>query len=209
MRYVIVFTCVLLAFSCKDEGMPPPSYTSTVQLTLEEASVTEVWLKVRFTDPGPPRAFALRRGVTLVLSGSFAGQDTVVSDTTASPNHSYNYTALRLSGSSPIDSSSSLQVTTLDTTNHEGYMWSVDTLGIGNSSALFDVAIINDTLVYAVGRVSLNDSSGQLDPILYNMARWNGGQWELKRIQFYIICGGTGTTPYPTRSIIAFSQRES
>ncbi len=68
-----------------------------------------------------------------------------------------------------------------DTTNHN-FSWSVMHLGDGASSALFDIANINDTLAYAVGAVYKRDSIGNWDPLPYNLAKWNGSTWELKRI---------------------------
>jgi hypothetical protein len=67
-----------------------------------------------------------------------------------------------------------------DTTSHN-FSWQVQMLGDGGSSVLHDVAIINDTLAYAVGELYLHDSTGQLDPISYNFAQWNGQQWRISR----------------------------
>ncbi|MGB2868839.1 MAG: hypothetical protein WBD36_10330 [Bacteroidota bacterium] len=69
-----------------------------------------------------------------------------------------------------------------DTTSHE-FTWTIDTLGDGASSALHDVAIINDTLVYAVGEIYIKDSSGQVEPTPYCLAKWNGLNW--KPIKLY------------------------
>jgi hypothetical protein len=49
---------------------------------------------------------------------------------------------------------------------------------------LYDIAIINDTLAYAVGDIMLKDSTGQIDPILYNFASWNGSTWMIRRIPY-------------------------
>jgi hypothetical protein len=67
-----------------------------------------------------------------------------------------------------------------DTTSHD-FTWQIDTLGDA-SGILYDVAIINDTLVYAVGEIYLNDSSGILESTPYGLAIWNGKSWKLKRI---------------------------
>ncbi len=48
-----------------------------------------------------------------------------------------------------------------DTTSHN-YAWQTFILGDGNSSVLYDAAIIYDTLIYAVGEIYLKDSTGQL-----------------------------------------------
>jgi hypothetical protein len=65
-----------------------------------------------------------------------------------------------------------------DSTSHN-FLWQIDTLGDGNSSVLYDVAIINDTLAYAVGDISVRDSTGGFRLPPYNLARWNGKRWEL------------------------------
>ncbi|HLA68442.1 MAG TPA: hypothetical protein VJN65_01970 [Bacteroidota bacterium] len=63
-------------------------------------------------------------------------------------------------------------------------MWTIDTLGDGASSVLNDVAIVNDTLIYAVGEIYLKDSTGQIDPLRYNLAIWNGTKWTLQRLPY-------------------------
>lgn len=88
-----------------------------------------------------------------------------------------------------------------DTTSHN-FIWSIDTLGDGGSSVLNDVAIINDTLIYAVGEIYLKDSSGQIDPLPYNAAVWRGISWEVKRIS--VTYNGNLITP-PLEGVFAFS----
>ena len=56
----------------------------------------------------------------------------------------------------------------LDTTSHE-FVWHVERLGAGGSY-FRDVAVINDTLAYAVGTISAKDSTGQWQD-MFNMAR--------------------------------------
>src|ERR1035437_2270599 len=71
----------------------------------------------------------------------------------------------------------------VDTTSHN-WVFTIDTLGDGNGSVLNDVAIVStDPLVaYAVGDIELKDSTGQYNPLIYNLARWNGNQWGLQHI---------------------------
>ena len=57
-----------------------------------------------------------------------------------------------------------------DTTSHN-FLWTLDTLGDGNSSTLYDVAIINDTLAYAVGEISVRNSIGGYRTPAFNFAR--------------------------------------
>ncbi|MGH2567361.1 MAG: hypothetical protein ACRDGA_03410 [Bacteroidota bacterium] len=57
-----------------------------------------------------------------------------------------------------------------DTTSHN-FSWRTFVLGDGAGSILRDVAIINDTLAYAVGEVRMKDSLGNWDPEIYNAAK--------------------------------------
>lgn len=92
----------------------------------------------------------------------------------------------------------------IDTTSHN-FTWQNILLGdAGANSDIKDVAVINDSLVYIVGEIHLQDSSGQVDPNPFNLGRWNGTRWDILRIQFYTICGQSRLTPYPTSSVFGF-----
>ena len=49
---------------------------------------------------------------------------------------------------------------------------------------LYDVAIIDENNIWAVGEIYLNDSLGQPDPTPYNAVHWDGISWNLKKIYF-------------------------
>ena len=77
-----------------------------------------------------------------------------------------------------------------DTTSHS-FTWTLDTVGT-YGSVLFDVAIINENDIWAVGEIHTTetdtfDSLGSWVPP-YNAVHWNGSEWELMRI-FYIFNG--------------------
>ncbi len=72
-----------------------------------------------------------------------------------------------------------------DTTSNN-YEWQTFILGDGNSSMLNDVTIINDSLAYAVGGIYLKDSTGQNYQLDYNIAKWDGRSWQLKRVAYNI-----------------------
>lgn len=204
-----VVTLVLIA-GCKDSPpAPPPSpppYVSSVQLTKEDSSLTEIWLKLRLTDASPPRSYVVKRDSQTVFTGTFLSQDTVLADTGLAMNRLYSYKAFRANGSTYTDSSAPLHVTTMDTTS-QNFTFEIDTLGV-NASTLFDIAIVNDTLAYAVGQMLLRDSTGHIDPLLYNAAKWDGVKWTPFRIQFYTICGQSSQTPYAASTLLAFGAND-
>jgi hypothetical protein len=95
----------------------------------------------------------------------------------------------------------------MDTSSHS-FVFEIDTLGDGSSSVLLDVAIIDENNIWAVGEIYLRDSSGQVDPMAYNLARWDASQWGLDRIDFPVcdINGNEiGTTPHPVYAIAAIA----
>jgi hypothetical protein len=90
----------------------------------------------------------------------------------------------------------------VDTTSHN-FVWTVLALGDGSGSILRDVAIINDTLAYAVGEMYLNDSSGQINPaVRYNYAVYNGKTWMLGILP-YSYQGSAYVNPI--RCVLAFA----
>jgi hypothetical protein len=88
------------------------------------------------------------------------------------PNRRYTYTLTPSTG--PFTDRLSATIQTMDTTNHDRVFDPPVLLGDGNSSVLYDIAIINDTLVFATGAIYKRDSLGNWGPILYNLARWDG-----------------------------------
>jgi hypothetical protein len=70
----------------------------------------------------------------------------------------------------------------MDTTSHNFTFETFTFGGTAGSSTLYDVAIINEDYIIAVGNVFLPDSLGQPDPQPYGLAIWNGQSWKLKKI---------------------------
>ena len=205
--YVIIAACFLFLFAaCKDQLIIPPVYHQTVFLDTVLVEPTEVDLHLATSDSvhSGSTLFQIRRDSVIIFSRVVQQKDTVIVDTGLLPSHVYRYKALRFTDSVKTDSSKPLSLRTMDTTSHD-FTWEVDTIGDGNNSILRDVAIVNDTLVYAVGEFYLRDSTGQFDPLLYNLAKWNGREWSLRRVS--IPFRGFTITP-ALYGIFAFSQNQ-
>jgi hypothetical protein len=90
----------------------------------------------------------------------------------------------------------------MDTTSHN-FTWQTFTFGgQAGSCTLYDVAIIEENNIWAVGEIYLLDSTGVPDPNAYNAVHWDGSQWEVKRIKTNA-CGGVVYPPI--KAIFAFS----
>ena len=187
----MLFYFLIVGSSCNDDGV---ELIPTVQLNVVDVGVTEAWLRITLnTDEG---MFALKRNDS-IISTLHSPIDTVLYNEGLLPKHTYTYKTER---------GTSLVVTTMDTTSHD-FTWDVTTLGDGNSSVLYDVAIVNDTCVYAVGEIYKKDSTGQFEYPNYALASWNGIEWKLMAIQ-----SQPGPTGYRSdlapKGIVAFSRND-
>jgi hypothetical protein len=151
-----------------------------VSIHLADVASREVYLKLSVEQAGLRDTVVVQRdGVTFQTLSPVA--TTTLIDTGLSPNSLHEYTAVLSSTHRPSHRGSSLSVRTLPPSS-SNYTWHSYLLGEGAESDLSDVAIINDTLAYAVGEVYQTDSTGRLDPNLYNLAKWNGQSWQLMRV---------------------------
>ncbi len=185
MKHFLLYFYILIniaGFACRTDMTAPVS--PDVQLSAEDIAVTDVWLKVHITPSIPHDSIRVTRNEATVLTLGFAGVDTLLIDEHLLPKQTYTYKLYTFGTNKPNFSSEALTLITMDTTRHD-FTWQIDTLGDGSASKLNDVAIINDTLAYAVGEIYLEDSSGQFDPLPYNFVVWNGRSWDLRKAIVY------------------------
>jgi len=160
-----------LNITCKDSGIN--IFDKSFTLTTEDASCTEVWLRIKVGPGNTSREVTLKRDTTVLFTRTLNDLETVVIDTSLIPSHTYTYTAQLLNGSKAVNSTAH----TMDTTSHN-FTWQTFTLGDGiSSSSLHDVAIINDTCIWAVGEIYQGG-------ITYNVAKWNGSAWSLYQLYY-------------------------
>ncbi len=203
-----LFTFVFLLVSC-NTTQPPPGSKGEIQLTMEDASSTEVWLNVKTQNITLPAELKLFRedSVTQIINLSYT--DTLLYDSGLQPNKAYNYKAAYTGGSAgggQTIQSQTVTATTMDTTSHN-FTWQTFTFGGANgSSVLNDVAIISENNIWAVGEIHTAetdqfDSNGVwVQP--YNAVHWDGNSWGLKRI---IVNFRGNATFIPLEGIFAFA----
>lgn len=176
-KYIFHILLSILFISCPKPT--EPDYTSKIEFKILDASCTEVWIKVKRIDLSLSEWIQIRREDSTVFNFKLESEDTIVLDTGLEPGRVYRY-SLFYSG----NFISSQEIRTLDTTSHE-FEWHIFEFGDGcGSSSFYDVTIVNDTLIYAVGEVYIRDSTGECDPEFYNLAVWNGKKWELKKLRY-------------------------
>ncbi len=144
---------------------PPQQNKSSLELTLADTSCTEAWIKLTTANINLPAEVNLKR--TDADSSSkdeiffISTADTILYVDSLLPNTNYKYQA-----SSIVHqvSSNLLNVTTMDTTSHNFTFQTWTFGGQAGSCTLYDVAIIDENDIWAVGEIYLLDSLGQPDP---------------------------------------------
>ncbi|MDL1892240.1 hypothetical protein FBQ87_05030 [Sphingobacteriales bacterium CHB3] len=185
---------LLAAEGCKKEPPVKPEISERVKLTLIDVAVKEAYLHITVSSPAANETLSLQRNGTTVMTFA-AVADTSIADTALAQTTPYVYTAT-VQTNTLTGKSNTITAQTLAPTSH-GFTWETVLLGDGNGSALYDVALINDTLAYAVGEIYLSG-----DPTRYNAAIWNGDSWTIQRIPYYY----QGQPFYnPIQTVFAFS----
>jgi len=93
-----------------------------------------------------------------------------------------------------------------DTTSNN-FTFQSYTFGAGNagSSYLQDIAIINDSDIWAVGAVYLDSADGNPDPFPYNAVHWDGSGWQPMKIT---VQTRYGLVTAPFYGVYAFSSND-
>ena len=179
----------------------PPINNNTLTLKLEDVSCTEAWLQL--TTPN----IQIPNNITLYINNqpketiNLTTADTLLYIDSLLPNQTYKIIAAM---EQTNNRSNELSITTMDTTSHN-FTWQTFEFGEHSSSTLYDVAIIDENDIWAVGEIFMNDSLGNPDPIIYNAVHWNGQSWKLLRIPS-IICGAYTTIYSAIYTICVFNK---
>jgi hypothetical protein len=165
---------ILLIYSC---DTTEPDQKPKIILQLEDAISTEAWLKLKTENINLPSEIELIRNGELVNKFTLNAPDTTLYETGLLLAQTNTYKA-RIA---EVALSETITFETMDTTSHN-FVWETFTFGEHSSSVLYDVAIIDENNIWAVGEIYLNDSTGQIDPYVYNAAHWDGSTWEIIRV---------------------------
>jgi hypothetical protein len=205
--FTVLLISVFLVISCKQPTEPKNELKAELKLILEDVSCTEAWMKLTTTNLQLPTSITLKQNDITRATINLTTTDTLIYIDSLLPNRSYRFKAVATPISypqSPI--SNELSLTTMDTTSHN-FSWQSWEFGDDycGSSSLYDVAIIDENNIWAVGEIYIRDSLGRCDPKAYNAVHWNGNKWELKRIPVTV----NSTIFYPPITVIcAFSQND-
>ncbi len=196
---LLLFNLLLLS-GCKQPTQP--GLAAELQLTLEDVSCTEAWMKLTTTNLQLPTSITIKQNDVTRTTINLTTTDTLLYIDSLLPNRTYKFTAVATTTNTPSPTSNDLTTKTMDTTSHN-FTWQSWEFGDNycGSSGLFDVAIIDENNIWAVGQIYMRDSLGNCDPNAYNAVHWDGTKWQLKRIYYK---GGF----WVIRSIFAFNAND-
>lgn len=181
---------------CKD-SVVPPSGNISVKIDLADISCTEAWVVLNLEGFSLPANVTLKAD-SLVMYFTIARADTELYFNNLLPGRSYDFEAtVNLINSNKVTGQ------TLDTTSHN-FTWQSWEFGQTSSNVLWDVAIINENNIWAVGEFYLRDSTGEISKP-YNAVHWDGHNWEMKILSYVT----NGDSSYGgIKSIIAFNEND-
>ena len=212
---IVFFLLLLCTASCNttEPPTPPDEPIPVLKLELEDVSCTEAWITLTTTDLILPAELTLKQynptGDSLSQVFILNTQDSLLYIDSLLPNQNYSFQVFSLAQANQHPASSiKLPVTTMDTTSHNFTFEMITFGGEIGSSVLYDVAIIDESNIIAVGDIWIKDDTSSLGYTKYNAVHWDGNRWELKRIYFPTVCGQTDVTPYPAKSIFVFNGNE-
>lgn len=190
---------LMLSLGCKKSpteiDKPPIIITPpSLELSVDGVSCTEAWIKVKKLNDTTFLPISVKINENEFFHGFLAATDTVLFVDSLAPNTTYTVKGI------VFDTVKEITITTLPNTSHN-FTWQTFTFG-ERTSTLYDVAIIDENNIWAVGEIYMNDSLGNPNPNVYNTVHWNGNEWEVKRIPISL----DGTPFYPViRSVFAFN----
>jgi len=187
IKIFLAFTTTLLILftnlSCHRTPIEPEK--TKVNLIYEDALCTEAYFRLKTTEINYPARVDLYLNKDKVNSFTTFSDDTVFVIENLLPKKSYtSYVRVYPEGGRELVSSE-VSFVTMDTTSHD-FTWQVFEFGDLGNSILYDVAIIDENNIWAVGEIRVYDTLGR--GVKYNAVHWDGSKWELKRIPS-IICG--------------------
>ncbi|MDP2362777.1 MAG: glucosyl transferase [Ignavibacteria bacterium] len=174
---LLLLPLLFTAVSCnKPTEPPPPPENYALEIIAADASCTEVWIDVKTPNTLLPQIFTLTENGEEKGSVKIDKADTTIVIENLLPKKSYKY---QLNNNE--HKSNETEITTLDTTSHN-FTWQTFEFGEYGNSLIWDVAIIDENNIWAVGEIYMNDANGNPDPQSYNAVHWDGAKWELKKI---------------------------
>jgi len=199
--FFILLTSVLFQF-CTSTG---PETEGRLFAEIENVSCTEAWIKINTESVSLPTHLKVFERDSLFSDLHITSTSDIIYLDKLLTARLYKFQLI-------IDEKTQceLQVTTVDTTDHD-LTWETYSFGGGTGSSRFtDVAIIDEDNIWAVGEIHTEDTDKfdnngvWIKP--FNAVHWDGDSWNLERIYFRTFCNQEAKAPYPADAIFAINK---
>src|SRR5690554_1045255 len=201
---ILILASIIFFTNCNTTE-PPPADDRKLTLTFEDASCIEAWINITTENIQLPAEINIFINDSLSQISILNTQDSLLYIDSLLPNKTYTIQSFIHSTNQAELSSNELNFTTMDTTSHN-FTFETYTFGVHSSSVLYDVAIIDENNIWAVGEIYLLDSLGNQDPQPKNAIKWNGTEWEVIRIPTRTFSGAVVSSQIST--IFAFNKND-
>lgn len=179
--YSFLLPLFFILVSCNTTE-PPINHTDFYIIQLD-VGVSEVYLYLHNSQPNRDYDLLLERDNSIITAFNSSATDTVIVDTSLNENRDYTYKVSKSLRNEIIETTNEVTIKTLEATSHN-FTWQTYEFG-DFSSILYDVAIIDENSIWAVGEIFLKDENGDYDSEPYGLARWNGSTWSVEKVQIY------------------------
>ncbi len=180
MSIILLLTAIFFAMSCRE---CPTESENNIDLIVKDIFCTSVVLKISLPYSGAVNTFALDRNDSTVATYTCSEDDTLIIDEGLTPATKYLYSVRFLKDGKTKSESDPVAVHTMNITSHDISYWDIDTLGI--SGGIYDLWIVSDDNIWAVGQIIAEDPDSSFDGSgeeWFNAAHWDGEKWNLIRI---------------------------
>jgi hypothetical protein len=176
----LVLVVLFLSLSC-DEGYDFSQ--ASLGLGLRDYSCTEAWIEVQIGSNDKTANIYIKKNGEIIQTVNVGQSSTLFYFDSLLSNTNYTFDAVTYEDGKEVKSNP-VTFTTIDTTSHN-FIWQTFEFGQHSSSVLYDVTIIDENNIWAVGEIYMNDSLGNPDSKRYNAVIWDGTKWSVIRIPYY------------------------
>jgi hypothetical protein len=185
MRYLFFWVVVgfVIIPGCQDSTSSIDKTLPDVQLNVVDVGCTDALLHIQFAKSVTGKALELYRDGENLRTMTVSGSDTLIWDDSLAQNTNYQW---RIQWRNNTDKKADASASTLPVTSHV-FSWQSWEFGENiRTSFLYDISIISESDIWAVGEIYTEDSytydslGNWILP--YNAVHWDGNDWELKRI---------------------------
>lgn len=181
ISYYLLLIIISIFYSCKHDYSS--LHQQEIDLRVIDYNSSEVWLNVGMSMVDEIATLVLLRDGMKIGEVQTIDQ-CVIYDNNLIPNHDYTYQCFLLENGYRASGSNEVEVSTLDTTNHN-INWYFYEFGDYSSSYLSDVWLEGTQDIMAVGEILIEtndqDSAGH-DNDKYSAVIWEDGNWKLEKI---------------------------